>query len=294
MEKNVEPMKNLMLFEEFGNEELKNLTYFSFDVDDNLLYMPTKIHMEHLVDGEWIEEPVDTEKFVTVRNDKANWRYLASHDGEGSFVEFRDWSEDGDKTFLNDFKYAVLHKRFAPSWAKFIECLVNGHIFSIITSRGHAPDNIRIAIYWLIYQYGLNNFKNLPLKGVDKIESLEDQMIQNLLKYHELFGSEPDDVIMQYIQMCPIYTISSPYFMATYGKYPPEEAKRVALRDFNKVVKRYADDMGVKAEYGFSDDDPKFIKAAIEEFLELSQKNKNLKYTVFDTGGDRKIKKVKL
>ncbi len=97
-----------MLFEEFGNEELKTLKYFSFDVDDNLLYMPTKIHMEHLVDGEWIEEPVDTDKFVAVRNDKDNWRYLS---GDGSFVEFRDWGEDGDNTFFNDFKFAVLNKR---------------------------------------------------------------------------------------------------------------------------------------------------------------------------------------
>lgn len=287
-------MKNLQLYEEFGHEDLKNLTYFSFDVDDNLLYMPTRIHMEHLVDGEWVEETVDTDEFVTVRNDVANWRYLTTHDGEGSFVEFRDWGKNGNRTFLNDFKHAVLNKRFAPSWAKFIECLVNGHIFSIITSRGHSPDNVRIAILWLIYQHGLNNFKNLPLKGVDKTESLEDQMIENLLKYHEIFGSEPDDIIMQYIQLCPIYTISSPDFKAHYGTHSAEEAKKIALRDFNRIVKGYADDMGVEAEYGFSDDDPKFVKAAAEEFLELSQKNKNLKYSVFDTGGDRKIKKIKL
>lgn len=282
-------MKNLLLFEQFGNEDLKKLTYYSFDVDDNLLYMPTKIHMEHLVDGEWIEEPVSTEKFAVIRNDKTNWRYL---EGEGSFVEFRDWGKNGKNTFLKDFKYAVKNKLFAPSWAKFIECLVNGNIFSIITSRGHEPESIRMAIYWLIYDYGLNNFRNLPLKGVDKYESLEDQMIQNLLKYHELFGSEPDDVIAQYIQMCPVYTITSPYFKEVYGNYPPEEAKRIALRDFNRIVKGYADDMGIKAEYGFSDDDPKFVKAAADEFLELSQKNKNLKYSVFDTG-ERKLKKFK-
>jgi len=286
-------MRNLLLFENFGNEELKPLTYYSFDVDDNLLYMTTKIHMEHLVDGKWVDEMVDTEKFAKIRSDSANWRYLTTHGGQGSFMEFRDWGKNGNLTFLKDFQFAVLNKRFAPSWNKFIECLVNGHIFSIITSRGHAPESIRLAIYWLLYEYGIDNFRNLPLKGVDKHESLEDQMIQNLLSYHELFGSEPDDVIAQYINLCPIYTITSPYFINNFGEYPAEKAKKIALRDFNNVVKGYAKDMGVEAEYGFSDDDPKFVKAAVEEFMELSKKNKNLKYSVFDTGGDRKIKRIK-
>lgn len=281
-----------MLFEEFGNEELKTLKYFSFDVDDNLLYMPTKIHMEHLVDGEWIEESVDTDKFVNVRNDKNNWRYLTSQNGDGSFVEFRDWGKSGNNTFLNDFKFAVINKRFAPSWTKFIECLINGNIFSIITSRGHTCNNVRKAIYWLIYEYGLDRFKNLPIKNVDKTESFEDQMIENLLKYHELFDSEPDDIISEYIQLCPIYTISSEEFKEKFGNHPPEEAKKIALRDFNNLVLEYAKDMGIRAKYGFSDDDPKFIKAAIDEFIELKRKNKNLDYSVFDTGGNRKIKKV--
>lgn len=283
----------IKLFEEFDkmNKELK---YYSFDIDDTLLYMPTKIHMDHLVDGEWIETPVDTETFAKIRSDKANWRYKPEHDGDASFVEFRDWGVEGKDTFLNGFKFSVTNKRFGPSWNKFIECLVNGNIFSIITSRGHSPSNVRRAFEWLLYDYGLDNFKNLPIQNVDKYESFEDQMIENLLKYHELFGSESNYVIDEYLDVCPIYTISSDYFKEKFGKLAPEDAKRVSLNDFNDIVKAYAKKLGVKAKYGFSDDDPKFVKAAVDQFRELKGKDhKFVKYSVFDTG-DKKMKKLSI
>lgn len=284
-------MKYLKLFEKFDSQDddgtKKPLLYFSFDIDDNLLYMPTKIHMEHLVDGNWIEEPVDTEKFAIVRKDKDNWRYSP---GDESFVEFRDWGPRGDDTFSHDFKEAIYDGKFGPSWVKFIECLVNGNIFSIVTSRGHSPKNVRRAIEWLIYEYGLNKFKNMNIKNVDKMEDFEEQMINNLLEYHELFGTNPDYVIDQYLELCPIYTISSPEFKERFPGLTAEQSKKAALRDFNQVVNEYANILGVKAKLGFSDDDPAFVKAAADEFKGFEDIYKNIDYSVFDTGG-KNIKK---
>ena len=138
-------------------------------------------------------------------------------------------------------------------------------------------------------------------------------MINNLLNYHELFGTEPEYVIDEYLDLCPIYTISSPYFKKNFGmgllgttkltedeikagKYSvvgeiADVSKKIALRDFNEIVEGYASKLGLRAKYGFSDDDPKFVKAAAEEFMELKDKHKNIDYSVFDTGGDKKIKK---
>lgn len=279
---------HVKIFEEFENDVNGILTYFSFDIDDNLLFMDTRIKLEHLVDDEWVDEYVSTAKFAQVRADP-NWRYKG---GDESFEEFRDWGPRGKNTFLHDFKKAVEEEKFGPSWNKFIECLVNGHIFSIITSRGHEPKNVRRAFYWLIYNYGLDNFRNLPIENVDKSKSFDDQMIENLLSYHELFGSEPDQVIDSYIELCPVYTISSVAFKKEFGHDTPMElAKKMALRDFNNKVKEYADQIGMRAKYGFSDDDPKFVKAAAEEFMDLKDKHKNIDYSVFDTGGDKKVKK---
>jgi hypothetical protein len=245
--------------------------------------------------GEWIEQKVDTEEFARIRGNKINWRFKEGHGGQESFVEFQDFGETGDNTFLNDFKTAVKSKKFGPSWSKFIECLVNGNIFSIITSRGHSPKNIRRAFEWLIYKYGLNKFRGLNIKNVDSDRSFEDQMLENLLKFHELFGSSSDYAIDEYLNACPIYTISSPEFNEQFGRMSAEEAKRVALEDFNRIVNGYARKLGVKVKYGFSDDDPKFVKSAIDQFRELKRdkKNKNIKYSVFDTG-NKGIKKLKI
>lgn len=277
-------------FNQFLNEKAnsKKLKYYSFDVDDNLLFMDTTIIMEHLVDDEWVDEEVSTEVFAKVRNDKVNWRFKP---GQESFINFRDYGPKKDDTFISDFKKAVINKRFAPSWTTFIECLINGNIFSIITSRGHSPKNIRRAIYWLIYEYGLDRFKNLPLGRVNKGMPFEDQMIINLLKFNELFGYEPGQIVDSYIETCPIYTITSAYFIEKFGEMPAEEAKKVALIDFNDIVHNYANMLGTTAEYGFSDDDPKFVKAAIDQFVDLKQSTKNIKYSVFDTG-NKQIKKI--
>jgi hypothetical protein len=278
-------MKHLKVFEKFIENDKEPLVYFSFDIDDNLLFMPTEIKMKHLIDGEWVDEYVSTEKFAKIRT-LPDWKF-----SEESFEGFRDWGPKGNNTFLSDFKNAIIGKKFGPSWTKFIECLVNGNIFSIITSRGHEPSNVRKAFYWLIYEYGLNNFKNLDIKNVDKSSSLEDQMIENLLKYHELFGSNPEQVIDSYIDLCPIYTVTSKYCINKFGNISVEEAKKLSLRDFNRMVKRFAKKLGVIAKYGFSDDDPRFVKAAEDEFMNLKDKNKNIEYSIFDTGGNKNIRK---
>ena len=62
------------------------LLYYAFDWDDNILNMPTKIHMEHLVDGQWIPTEVSTAEFAEVRNDKDNWKINYAN----AFIEFND------------------------------------------------------------------------------------------------------------------------------------------------------------------------------------------------------------
>jgi hypothetical protein len=269
----------------------KYLKYYAFDIDDSLLFMDTLIHMDKKEGDEWVPEDVSTEKFAIVRNDKINWR-IRNNNPDEAFSEFRDLGSRGDDTFFEDFKSAVVKKKFAPSWTKFIECLVNGYVFAIITSRGHKPDNVRRAIEWLIYDYGLDNFRNLKLENIDRDDSLEDQMTNNLLSYHDLFGTDPGNAIEEYLNYCEIYTVSSPEFVQKFGELPVEKAKREALKDFTEIVYQYARKIGCKAKLGFSDDDPKFVTTAIDTFLDLNKwYNKKIEFSVFDTGGN-KMKKM--
>ena len=56
----------------YVNEEVssRDLKYYIFDWDDNILHMPTKIRMEHLdpETGEWRPVEVSTSTFALVRS----------------------------------------------------------------------------------------------------------------------------------------------------------------------------------------------------------------------------------
>ena len=236
------------------------LLYYAFDWDDNILNMPTKIHMDHLVDGEWIPTKVSTAEFAEVRNDKDNWRI----DYDIAFNEFRDQGERGDNAFLEDTKSAISQSKFGPAWNDFIECLSNGSVFAIITARGHEAPAMRKGIEWII----------------DNVLTEEQlyQMYNQLLKFSYIFGEtnienerilrgQPSKNILMssYLDSCEYVGVSSP----SRGGSPdnPEKAKEDALLEFKSKVNDYAQKVGISAKIGFSDDDLKNVKH-IEDLID--------------------------
>jgi hypothetical protein len=236
------------------------LLYYAFDWDDNILNMPTKIHMDHLVDGEWIPTKVSTAEFAEVRNDKDNWRI----DYDIAFNEFRDQGERGDNAFLEDTKSAISQSKFGPAWSDFIECLSNGSVFAIITARGHEAPSMRKGIEWII----------------DNVLTEEQlyQMYNQLLKFSYIFGEtnienerilkgQPSKniLIASYLDSCEYVGVSSP----SRGGSPdnPEKAKEDALLEFKTKVNDYAKRVGISAKIGFSDDDLKNVKH-IEDLID--------------------------
>ena len=111
------------------------LHFYSFDWDDNILHMPTVIHMDKKEGSNWIPVDVSTSEFAKVRNDKENYR-LRNDDSSFAFSEFRDSGPRGESAFLLDVNKALNEGLFGPSWDAFIKCLSEGAVFSIITARG--------------------------------------------------------------------------------------------------------------------------------------------------------------
>lgn len=235
------------------SKDSEYLLYYAFDWDDNILNMPTKIHMDHLVDGEWVPTKVSTAEFAEVRNDKDNWRI----DYDVAFIEFRDQGERGDDAFLEDTKSAISQGKFGPAWNDFLECLSNGSIFAIITARGHEAPAMRKGIEWII----------------DNILTEEQiyQMYNQLMKYSYIFGEtnveherilrgqpSKNKLVSSYLDSCEYVGVSSP----SRGGSPdnPEKAKEDALLDFKAKVNDYAQRVGISAKIGFSDDDLKNVK----------------------------------
>jgi hypothetical protein len=251
-------------FESFLKESDYNqvILYYAFDWDDNILNMPTVIHMEKLIDGEWVPTDVSTAEFAEVRSDVDNWRIL-NNNPDDAFSEFRDIGPRGETAFLEDMKSAISSNKLGPAWNDFIECLSNGSLFAIITARGHEPEAMRMGVEWII----------------DNVLSEEElyEMYNNLLKFAYLFKSEGDfdrilkgkpsdnELVKIYLDNCDYVGVSAP----SRGGSPsnPEKAKEDALLDFKSKIDKFASSIGVKAKIGFSDDDLKNVKH-IEDLID--------------------------
>jgi hypothetical protein len=254
-------MRHILKLENYKNSN-NVIFYYCLDFDDNILYMPTKIHMEQLVDGEWVHTPVSTARFAEVRNDSQNWRILDGNP-EKAFAEFRDNGPRGITAFLQDVKKAVSNGKFGPAWYDFVECLTNGSLFAIITARGHEPEGMILGIEYII----------------DEVLTEEQQftMYNNLLKFAYLYGKEREydripkgllsqsKLVQDYIENCDFVGVSAP----SRGGSPsnPEKAKEDALMAFKEKIDRFARGNGLKATIGFSDDDIKNVKH-IEDLID--------------------------
>lgn len=267
------------------------LHYCAFDWDDNILHMPTKIHMEKKEGDEWIPVDVSTAEFAIVRNDK-DYR-IAS---EKAFLEFRDVGERGKYAFVEDTIIAIKYKEFGPSWDAFIKCLEDGSIFAIITARGHEPQTIKDAVIYIINNCLTEDQKfNMYSNCLKEAYLFSDE---NVDKYSRIIRGTLSDtpLIQAYLDSCFYYGVSSEAFANEFGRHNasnPEHAKKLALDKFIKVCNDYGRKVGAKSvSIGFSDDDPKNVEHVKQFFKEKSALSFNdilMKYNVYKTT-DRNIK----
>lgn len=251
------------------------------DWDDNILHMPTKIKMDEWLETtkSWMPRDVTTTEFVQYRNDKISWR-LRNNNPLEAFEDFRD-NSNRENAFFEDAKYALDTGKFALSYNDFIECLIGGHIFAIITSRGHEPKSIRRVVEYIIYT-------QLSIKQ-------RKTMMKNLNEYHSLFQTDTDDLISQYLDTCYFIGVQSDWFKEKFGVFESiEKSKTVALGYFVEKINRWGKLIGKYVKLGFSDDDPNFVEA-VENFMknELSLKYIDMSFYIYDTG-NKLLKKRKI
>lgn len=267
------------------NEPLK-LEYYMFDWDDNILHMPTLIHLERKTDEGWKPHSVTTARFARIRRDTENYRPVGG-DWDRAFRDFYDVGERGDQAFLEDTKSALApiiqhEKTGAPSFRRFKKALIEGRLFAIITARAHASRSIRQGV-----EYFIENV----LSDADR-----RRMIRNLRTYHDWFGEDAKqmtdrEIMGRYLDLNRYRGVTSPEFQDLMGRQmggseSPEQAKQVAIRDFVHHVIGLLHERGVDASIsmGFSDDDPHNVDA-IEGFLdeELAREFPDIKFVVYDT-----------
>lgn len=254
--------------------EFKKRAY-SFDWDDNILFMPTKIYLEKKVGDGWIPVLVGTEEFREIRNRVGKDYRYEKDDLYYAFKDFRDYD-----AFIRDTKEALRKKSFGPSFDKFKEALLYGNDFSIITARGNPPKAIKDGIKVII----------------DTLftEEQKEKMLSNL------HGTS----IEQYLNLQDYYPVTSDEFVEEFDTdvsvTNPEVGKMIALKTFVDRVVSAVKEIKDNPEYngmsiGFSDDDLGNIESA-EKYIEEKLKKiyPDVKFLVYDTSDPNNPKKKRI
>lgn len=273
------------------NTQHTEYKYFMFDWDDNILFMPTVIHTEKLVDGEWIKHDVSTGEFRDVRRKIVSYYETGSgeyrypdNEPDKAYLEFRDFGERGDKAFYIDALNSLADKAHGEAYNDLIECLVGGHLFMIITARGHEPESIRMVIDYIIENILTDEQYN--------------KMIDSLRTFNSVFGieleSDSENILIEtYLDLCKFIGINSNYFMDKFNidgeAINPEKFKSLAIEFFVSEMFKYKNKNN-SISVGFSDDDTgtvQYVNKFIKDELSLKYP---MSYFTYDTKQGR-IKK---
>ena len=246
---------------------------YSFDWDDNIINMPTKIKV--VKNGEKIEVPTD--EYANIRN---NPEYTLGDDAFDNFIS--------DDKFLSELEEAIKTKSFAPSFDKFKEALIFANPISIITARGHDPKTLRRAM-------------DIVISGTFNEDELE-KMLENIQeRFPETRGMDAQETLKIYLDSHDYHPVTSEVFAEKFGLKAgsasnPEQNKKIAFRSYvEKIIDKTKEMVNTKynkLSIGFSDDDLGNIEA-IESFIERELKHEfpNVQFTIYDTseGGNKKI-----
>jgi len=276
----------------------RDLRYYIFDWDDNILHMPTRIYLERrLDDGTWVAHPVSTATFAMVRNDTERFR-PQNGDWEYACRDFRDNEISNENIFLRDTRSAIDRvvkgeAPAAPSFRRFRQALIEGRLFAIVTARGHEPEVIRRGVEYFIAKV---------LSDADK-----RTMTANLRGYLACFAPQflrgtEEDVLDYYLSHNRYHGVRSPHFRELAGRHgvnaeSTEEGKQFAIRDFVQHVIDTLHERGLQGpvSFGFSDDDPANAQA-VEDYIrdKLGPEFPSVKFVVYyvdpsDASAGRKI-----
>ena len=268
----------------------RDFKYYIFDWDDNILHMPTRIHLEkRMADGTWQPHSVSTAAFAVLRDDRENYR-PPNGVWDNAFIEFQDEAGERESRFLRDTRVSLENvmageQQPGPSFETLRETLREGRLFAIVTARGHESESLRKAV-------GL--FIDVVLTPGERAE-----MMANLRGYRACFdglaafGTDEEE-LAYYLSLNRYHAVTNPAFKQWMARETgvaasAENAKQFAIRDFVEYVIRIlertgADSLRRPISVGFSDDDVGNVKAVertIQE--ELSRRFPGIKFCVYDT-----------
>ena len=243
---------------------------YSFDWDDNILHMPTMIHMDKKDGDEWSKVKLSTSEYAELK-DSPEYRY-PDNDIKKAFVEFND-----DEEFISNVEDSLSNGEFAPSFDDFKEAVIKAKPISIITARPQSPDTLKRGVNIIIQEYFT--------------EEERGEMLENINDNYDFTGTE-DEIIRKYIESNYYYPVSFNNQNADIKK-----EKGNALDDFVKKVilsfEKMDKDTYNKIAIGFSDDDLENVQEVVKKIKEVMTKlYPQVEFYVYDTSEKGKNKVI--
>lgn len=268
----------------------RDFKYYIFDWDDNILKMPTCIHLEKLLpDGTWEPIRVSTSVYSIVRQDTANYRPL-HNDRKEAFKEFQD-SNYEENTFFRDTHEAIRKVESGevppcPSYNTFKKTLIEGRIFAIVTARGHSSETLKQGVLCFINEALTNEERKTMAANLRGYRACFDNA--------ESFGTDEEE-IKYYLSLNQYHAVTSPDFDSWLQqnfkeRISPDMRKQFAIGYFVdhviKIVNHSIEKGGTwrPISIGFSDDDRSNI-AQVQNYIEsaITKRFPNIKFCVYDT-----------
>jgi len=266
------------------------LRCYAFDWDDNILFMPSKIHMERR------GEPValSTAEFAVQRHDKE----LKPPNGnfDLAFREFRDL-DPSRNFFREDAVTALSQQKVGLAFGAWRRALVEAAPWAVITARGHNSSTLRSGAKEVIVR---------TLAAPGELAALE----RRIKERYNLGGLDEEGALDYYLErICDFYAVSGVDFQgrmqawltASHGEATkaagdgldldpgkPEDGKKLALLHFTETQIGSAR----PATMGFSDDDGKNVRS-VGAYMQasLSKDFPLVKFVLYstETGSQEKV-----
>jgi hypothetical protein len=210
--------------------ETGSRSFYFFDIDDNLVFLDTKLYLWNAEKGE--EKAISSGEFAVCQpllGRPGPWQAWSVRDVE-TYRDFRDKPNTPvrQQTFVKDLIAAVKGggEWQGPSWPLLVHAACNQRAIAIITARGHDPSTI-------------------------------EEGLKVLVELAQIPAVPP---------IVGIYTVNNPEVRAKIGISDPlmttPSAKKVAIRNaVDTALKDYGPSLAHR--FGMSDDDPANVALAI-------------------------------
>jgi len=233
-----------------------SLSFYFFDIDDNLLFLPTNLYLWNA--ERKIEQAISSGEFAAIQNDlgrKGKWQPWAVRDE--TFRDFRDVpGVPADRqAFSRDLHAAIAGDRpwQGPSWPLLVHAAEKQRPIAMVSARGHEPKTVEAGLHTIVAR-GL-------LKSVPPILG--------------------------------IYTVTNPGVRARLGATDPAmtvpSIKKIAIKDaVAKALSRYG--AAPPHRFGMSDDDPSNVVLAISAMRDCKVQYPQKRFFVINTNHEEYVK----